>query len=275
MELSKFQLKLAEELGLLSAEGAAKAADPLTTTSAVSTDSVGLSKDIPDKFIDLMVDESTLLKNIRLFRTNKPSGDLAKLDVIGNITEQATENGTSTETRRTTTTSVPYVNKKLRAQFDITTELGEDNIEGESGISTILGSLMKAVGNDVETLAIQGDDSVGGSTDFARLQKANDGFNVLTAAGTGTHQLGVANAQISWRMLSDMIAALPTRYRGGNWKSNYRFIMSPNAKIRLMNEAQTRATGLGDGVWVGNDNLAPLGIQVMEVPLIPVTRPPS
>src|SRR5690606_27251104 len=123
------------------------------------------------------------------FRTDKPSGDIAKIDVQGYITESATENSTSTETRKHTPSSVHYQNKKIRSQFDFTTEVEEDNIEGPSGVNTILGALLKQVSNNVETLGIMGDESQGGSDDYSRLLRANDGWHVQTAAGTGTHQL--------------------------------------------------------------------------------------
>src|SRR5690606_27083216 len=122
---------------------------------------------------------------------------------------------------------------------------------GPSGVNTILGALLKQVSNNVETLGIMGDESQGGSDDYSRLLRANDGWHVQTAAGTGTHQLNAASKQISWRLLSDMVAALPTRYRR-NLQRDYRFIMSPNAVIRLLNEVQSRQTDFGDSLYTND-----------------------
>ena len=244
-----------------------KAATPITTTQITDSAGVGLKQGVPDKFIDLVVDESVFLKECRVFRTDAPAGDIAKIDVSGYITESATENGTSTETRSHTPSSVAYVVKKTRSQFDLTSETEEDNIEGAGGMTTILNALLKAVANDQETLAIMGDDSEAGSSDYARLIRTNDGFNVLTGAGTGVHQFAAGNKQVSWRMLSDMMGQLPTRYRRNI--RDYRFIMSPNVSLQLKNEAQARATGLGDGFWNNNGMLNPLGVPILEVPYLP------
>ena len=266
-KLNAFQQAIADALAKEHVEFKSKAATPITTSHITDASGVGLKQGVPDKFIDLVVDQSVFLKECRVFRTDAPAGDIAKIDISGYITETASENGTSTETRAHTPSSVPYVVKKTRSQFDITSETEEDNIEGAGGMSTILNALLKAVANDQEVLGIMGDDSEVGSSDYARLIKTNDGFNVLTASGTGVHQKNAGAKQVSWRLLSDMVGMLPTKYRRNI--RDFRFIMSPNVSLQLKNEAQSRATGLGDGFWNNNQMLNPLGIPILEVPYIP------
>ena len=82
--LSEFQL----EIG---GRDISKAADPLLTTVM---DSASLRRELADHFIDLVVDESELLKLVRVHRTDAPSGDLTKLNVNTYVTEAATENTT-------------------------------------------------------------------------------------------------------------------------------------------------------------------------------------
>jgi len=271
--LTAQQRAIAEELGILVQNSIAqtqKAATPITTTQLQDAAGVGLNQEIPSEFIDLVVDESVLLKRARGYRTRFRTGDLAKLDVQRYITESAEENGTSTETRAHTPGSVHYLNRKIRSQYDITGEAEEDNIEGPSGVNTILAALMKQVANDIETLGIEGDESVVGSDDYSRLVRSNDGWHVLTSAGTGTHIKNAGAKQVSWKLLSDMVKMLPTRYRGGNWQSRYAFVMSPNTHICLLDEFINRETGVGDAIWGGGANgLRPLGIPLVEVPLIP------
>ena len=266
--LTDYQTRLAEEMGMLRIEDARYAATPMTTTQMTDASGVGMSVEIPDRFIDLVVDESVLLKAVRVYRTSKPSGDLAKLDITGYVTESATENTTSTETRAPTPNSVHYQNMKLRSQFDFTGELEEDNIEGAGGINTYLACLTKAIANDTETLSIEGDDSDGGSTDRSRLIRANDGWHIQTGAGSGAHIQNAGGKRPSWALLNAMIMSLPTRYRGGNWKQKFKWLMSPNCAQLFATEAVSRATGLGDGTYKG-DALAPHGIAIMEVPRIP------
>ena len=274
--MSHYQWRIAQALGLdaaveqLTAHMAAKAATPVTTSQLVDANGVGLSVEVPDAFIDLVVDESELLKLVRVHRTNKPSGDIAKVTVQGPITEYAEENSAATETRAHTPGSVHFQTRKVRSLYDFTTEAEEDNIEGPSGVSTLLDALRKQVANDVETLSIEGDESQVGTDDYSRLVKANDGWNVLTGAGTGTHLVNAGNTRVSWKLLSKMVKSMPTKWRRGDWKRRFKFLCTPDVHQQLLDEAQERATGLGDGVWRGNeDNVSPLGIQVVEVPLIP------
>ncbi len=266
MQLTQYQKDLAESVGVWKEEHMEKAATPIEI--ATFSGNGGLSQDLADAFIDLVRDESVLMRSIRIHRTQSRSGEMSKLDVVGYVTEQASENATSTETRAPVNTSVPFATAKTRSQFDITGEVEEDNIEGSGGKNTILNTLVKHIRNDMETLSIEGDESVAGSSDFQRLVKTNDGFNVIASAVNGSHIQAVAGQRVSWILCKQMLMKLPTRYRTD--RSQLRWIMSANTVLELQGEAEARATGLGDLMWSANGGPpAPLGIPILEVPKIP------
>lgn len=266
--LDAYAIQLKKRLAAMTEE-VSKAATPMTSSQLGGTTTrPGIfTRDLPDAFIDLVVDESVLLKNIRLERKTEPTGEIAKIDVVGHISEQASENTTSTETRSITPSTLEYLTRKIRSQFDITTEVEEDNIEGPSGMNTMVQAMMKAISNDFETLALEGDESQGGASDYARLVKTNDGFQVLTAAGTGAHQVNAGNKRISWKLLHQMLKTLPTKFRGN--LQNFRWIASSNTVLDLLEEAESRQTGLGDLKYNSRGELTPLGIQFLEVPRLP------
>lgn len=261
----EYEQELIKQFGFDKVETAVKAAQPINTALFANTG--GLGQDLADSFIDLVVDESTLMQNISVLRTNFRSGEFTKLDVTGHVTEQASENNTSTETRKPQSTLLTYVTKKTRSQFDLTSEVIEDNIEGPSGQNTILNALLRHVRNDMETLLIEGDESVSATDDKSRLVKTNDGLNVLTSLSAGTHIVNAGNKRVSWELLRRMLIQMPTRYRRN--RSAFRWIMSSNAVLDLLQEAEQRTTNLGDLMWRSDAPPAPLGIPILEVPLMP------
>jgi len=218
-------------------------------------------------FISSVVDESVLLKNVRLHLTDSPSGNIAKLSVTGPVTRQATENTAVTETRKPTNSNVPYVTAKTTSAIDISGEVTEDNIEGPSGQTTIMNAMTAQIANDMEILAIEGDDSNSGSEDIDELLKTNDGYHVKTASGTGAHIVDAGGLRTSFKLLSTMLRAMPSKWKKDLTK--LRWIISTNAAQDLVDEWQTRATPGGD-VMIRDGVLAAVhGIQPLIIPLIP------
>ena len=262
-QLANYQSALRKALDISPKEFMSKAADPM---NLAALNAEATSFEAANAFIDLVMDESVLLKNCRVFRTSKPAGEMTKLNITTHITESASENGTSTETRRPVNTSMEYHTKKTRSQFDITGEVEEDNIEGGGGRQTILNILLKAIANDMETLSIEGNEDLVGTDDLTRLAKTNDGFHVLTGATEGAHIVTAGNKRPSWRLFTDMLKAMPTKWRGDT--SRLRWVMSPNTWLSIVEEGETKGTLLADGAWSGNVP-GPLGIPALLVPKIP------
>jgi len=241
-----------------------KAADPLLTTVM---NSASLSRELANRFIDLTVEETVLLKMVRVHRTDSSSGDITKLNVSGPITRGAGENSTFSETRRPSDSVVTYTTAKSVSGMDITGEWSEDNIEGQGGINTVVKSFTSAIGNDMETLSIEGDDSVVGADDTSQLLVINDGFHVLTASGTGTHIVGAAAKQFSYKLASDMLRAMPTKWKQNI--TNLRWMMSWDTAQSYVDEAAARGTAYGDQIRQ-TGKLPPIcGIQPEIVPKIP------
>lgn len=252
----------AEDLRVVAAK---KAADPFLTTSLHDA---ATAEDKAEAFIRLYVDESALLRAIRTEYKDAAAGTIPKLDLAGHVAEQATENNTITETRRPTTTGLDYATAKVRAAMDISAEAEEDNVAGKAtGRQALLEAFMTRLGNDEEELAIQGDSSLTSTDDTSRLLKTNDGFHVLTAIGEGAHIMSAGSTRPSTKLFMDMMDNLPTKY----WRNeaNLRWIMSPRTRLRLVRDLYDRTTDLGDQMFTAGNVLAPLGIPIIEAPLMP------
>ena len=228
---------------------------------------VSLSNEDADRFIDLVVDETALLKAIRVHRTSNPSGDLSKLNVVGPITERATENTDSGNTSEPVNTVVSFNTAKTRSAIDITGEVEEDTIEGGGVRTTIMNVMTKQIANDMEMLSIEGDDSVVGATATQRLLRTNDGFHILTAAGTGVHRVDAAGTRASYALLAEMLRSMPTKWRKN--KADLRWIISANSAEDLADEYAGRLTDLGDRARTGGTLPPVKGIEFLVIPLLP------
>lgn len=235
----------------------------------------GLKEEAANKFIDLVVNESALLQNIRVHRTDKPAGIMAKLNVTGPITYGVAEGSTPATTSKPVASSVEYVTKKTVSLIDITGEFTEDNIEGASGRSTILGMMTKQIGNDMESLALEGDEAISGSEPEDLLYKTNNGFIKLTAAGSGAHLINCGGANVGdtgMELLYTMLRSMPNKYKKD--LSKLRWIMSENTRLDLAAMLMSKGGSLG-GALAGSaftEGQLPatiLGVKPLVVPLMP------
>ena len=129
-----------------------------------------------DRFIDMMVDYSTLLKRIRIARVNRPKGEINKLDIGAIVTEGATTTSKAT-TRVPSESVITWDTEKYRSAFDLKTDFIEDNIEGTGIRDTLLNMFAKQIAIDTEMAAIEGDDTLpvgDGQTDSNNLLGVND-----------------------------------------------------------------------------------------------------
>ncbi len=242
-----------------------KAADPFLSTDLASQ---AIRQELATQYIREYVNQSALLSAVRTHITTAKSGSLAKLNISGHVVEEATENNTASETRKPTTDGIDYLCKKYRASMDLTGELAEDNIEGDSGRAAFKDAFMTAIANDTETLAIEGDSSITGTTDSDRLLKTNDGWNTLFSSTNGVHVVDAGGKRISYKLLVLALQNLPVKY----WRklNEYRWFVSPRTVLDYGENLQSRTTALGDGMTAGPMNPpSPEGIQWLRLPLFP------
>lgn len=223
-----------------------------------------------DRFIDLLVDTSVLLKNIRRAKKDHAKGDLNKLDLGTIVTEGANATSkarTSTPTERVTS----YDMVKYRSAFDLRTDFLEDNLERGAVRDKILGMFTKAMSIDAEMASIEGDDDlpVGDSqTAENNLLGVNDGFQKILLANVPANQIIDCNGRApSPQLYYDMKRRIPARYRIA--KPTYRWIVPSGPKDKWALDWQTRQTIGGDAALRDGEAPGPWGIPMLEVPLFP------
>jgi len=241
-----------------------------------------------NRFIDYMWDATVLTKAARTIRMKSDTVEIDKVNVGQRILRSASQ--ASPRNYTTGDSGAPIMNadayfskvslttKKLRLDWELSSETLEDNIEGTDLEDHIARMMATQAGNDVEDLLLAGDT---GSSDS--LLVAFDGFSKLAKAGG--YVVNAYNSTLGMGVFNQAIKSLPRKYK--QRRNQLRFFTSSNlVQDYLYNLAiNTNATNFGtpfdiaSGVIRGdvaaNDGAAgqmtpfAFGIPVISVPLMP------
>jgi hypothetical protein len=229
-----------------------------------------LNRQQSNRFIDLVVDTSVLLKNVRTVKVDAPKGEINKLDLGQVVTEGAnttSSNTTTTPTERT----VEYDTEKYRSAFDLKTDFIEDNIEGTGARDTIINMFTKAISNDTELAAISSDNSLVTGDAQSRtnnLLGVNDGFTKILLANTPSGQIIDCTGRApSKKLFYDMKRRIPKKYRVA--KPAYRWLVSSGVFDKWSYDWSGRETPGGDSALANGQSPGPFGINMIEIPLMP------
>jgi len=248
-------------------------------TTEVGADGGGLLKpEQSNRFIDYMFDATILTRAARTIRMRSDTAEIDKVGVGERLMVVATEGETTGQTDRGATfTKVSLTTKKLRLDWELSSESLEDSIEGPDLEDHIARLMATQAGNDVEDLAINGDTALTSNN----LLKAFDGFRQL--ALDGAHVVDAAGAGISKAVFNNALKAMPRKYK--QRRNQLRFFTGSNlVQDYLYNLTTVGSTpeDIASSILRGNPAApdgAPggvipfaFGIPVVEVPLIDETR---
>lgn len=227
-----------------------------------------------DAFIDLLTDNSRLLKDIPVVRTDKCKGQIPRLDVTGPVSSGACATSCPVE-NGIEDSYLTYDMVKYRSDFSIKHDFLECSRLGMGATDTIVNMFRKQINNDREMAAIEGDETLttGDHQDrYNNLLGVNDGFIALACACTPTCQIiDAAGAGPSPQLFHEMRKVLPPRYRG--MRDSYRYIVGPQVFDWWSYNRSQRPTDFGDRA-LATDNGGPMwGINMYEVPLWPENLP--
>ena len=256
------------------------------TTSVVGNASGGLlNAEQANRFLDFVVDQSVLMQNSRVVRMRASSMDIDKLSVGTRLMQKATEATNDGSNAAVTFSKVSLSSVKLRLDWEISTESLEDNIEGASLEDHIAQVMARQTANDLDDLLINGNTSSSNG-----LLKALDGFVKLAlASGTTVDEAG---DNVSRSVFDRVLRNLPNKYL--QRRNELRFFTgpgvvqdaiyslgNPNSATEATAGAPSPGSTTGDLAFLqgamranggaGSTGLAPFGIPLVEVPLMPET----
>lgn len=229
-----------------------------------------LNRQQADRFIDLLVDTSVLLKVMRREKKDHPKGEINKLD-LGTIVTEGANSTSKARTSVPTESVVTYDMVKYRAAFDLRKDFLEDNIEKEGVRDKVLNMFTKAMSIDAEMAAVEGDDDLpvgDGQTAENNLLGANDGLQKILLANVPADQIINADgAAPSAQLYYKMRRAIPARYRVA--KPSYRWIAPSGPMDKWSKDWSARETQGGDRALATAEAPGPWGVPMLEVPLFP------
>lgn len=254
------------------------------TTSVVGNDSGGLLKpEQSNRFLDFVIDQSVLMQNARVVRMRSPQMEIDKASVGTRLLAKATEATDTGSNAAVTFTKVSLSTVKLRLDWALSTESLEDNIEGNSLEDHIAQMMARQTANDMDDLFINGNTSSGNS-----LLKALDGFVKLAKASANVVDEGGNN--VSRSTYDRVLRNLPTKYLqrrnelrffsgSGVVQDTIYSLGNPNSATAATAGAPAPMSQVGEVAFLqgsmranggpGSTGLAPFGIPLLEVPLMP------
>ena len=231
------------------------------------------------RFLDYMFDATVIGKVARTVRMKADTTEIDRMGVGEKLMKLATEADNTAENAAVTFSKISLSTKKLRLDWELSTESLEDNIEGPDLEDHIARLMATQAGNDIEDVILNGNTAL--SSDA--LYKAFDG--VVKIAKANGHVVDAGGDTISRAVFNDALKALPRKYKqrrtdlrflsGSNLIQDYLYNTSQN--IQNVNP-QDIASGIirGEVAPVSGPAgyVAPyaFGIPIVEVPLLPETQ---
>ena len=227
------------------------------------------------QFIDYVWDGTVLAKDGRRVTMRANTMELEKVNVGERVIRAANQGDATYTNAGATFSKVELTTKKIRLDWEVSSEALEDNVEGAALEDHLVRLMTNAFANDIEDLAINGDGTTG---DFLSIM---EGFHHLETGNGDAHEYAatVSDNEFTPEILQGVINALPRKYRA--LKSGLKFYAGTDAFQGIV-----KANGTGSSnIWTenyrnsylaGTDQVIGearttrvLGIPVMEVPYYP------
>lgn len=237
-----------------------------------------LNPEQANRFIDYMWDATVLGSQVRTIRMRSTEQEIDKVGVGERLMRVATEAVDDGVNAGAVFTKISLTTKKLRLDWELSTESLEDNLEGEALEDHIARLMATQAGNDLEDVAINGDTAK--TTD--PLLKAFDGWRKLALAGG--HVIDHAGGAFNRAAANKALKAMPRKYMqrrnglkffvGSNLIQDYLYglTQTDGALISLENVAEgVTRNGVRTEGPAGFQSLPIFGIPTQEVPLFDET----
>jgi hypothetical protein len=256
------------------------AADPTTGIHVGSEGKGGLlNPEQSARFLDYMFDATVVGKLARTVRMRADTTEIDRIGVGEKLMKLAAEAENTGSNSAVQFSKISLTTKKLRLDWELSTESLEDNIEGADLEDHIARLMATQAGNDLEDVVLNGDTSL--SSD--NLYKAFDG--IVKIAKANGHVVDADGDAVSRAVFNNALKAMPRKYKqrrpdlrflsGSNLIQDYLYSTSQN--IQNVNPQDIAASIIrGDTAGLGGPAgfTAPFafGIPIVEVPLLKETQ---
>ena len=227
------------------------------------------------RFLDYMFDATVIGKVARTVRMKADTTEIDRMSVGEKLVKLASEGENTGANSGVTFSKISLTTKKLRMDWELSTESLEDNIEGADLEDHIARMMATQAGNDIEDVILNGDTSLTGDA----LYKSFDG--VVKKAKASGRVVDAAGAEVSREVFNKALKAMPRKYK--QRRGDLRFLAGSNLiqDFLYKNSIGTNQTIPQDiASSVIRGGVAPLGgpagyvapfafgIPIIEVPLL-------
>ena len=229
------------------------------------------------RFLDYMFDATVIGKVARTVRMRADTTEIDRMSVGEKLMKLATEGDDTAANSAVTFSKISLTTKKLRLDWELSTESLEDNIEGPDLEDHIARMMATQAGNDIEDVVLNGNTAL--SSDA--LYKSFDG--VVKKAKQYGHVVDAGGAGVSRAVFNSALEALPRKYK--QRRADLRFLAGSNLiqDFLYANSIGTNNTIPQDiaSSVIRGQGVQPLGgpagyvapfafgIPIVEVPLLP------
>jgi hypothetical protein len=231
------------------------------------------------RFLDYMFDATVIGKVARTVRMKSDTAEIDRMSVGEKLMKLATEADNTAANSGVTFSKISLTTKKLRMDWELSTESLEDNIEGADLEDHIARLMATQAGNDIEDVLLNGDTTLTGDA----LYKSFDG--VVKKAKASGRVVDAAGAAVSREVFNKALKAMPRKYK--QRRGDLRFLAGSNLiqdflYANSIGTNQTIPQDIASSVIRGG--VAPLGgpagyvapfafgIPIVEVPLLSETQ---
>ena len=195
------------------------------------------------RFIDYVWDATVLAKDGRRVTMRANTMELEKVNVGERVIRAAAQAQPDFTNAGATFSKVELTTKKIRLDWEVSTEALEDNIEGGALEDHLVRLMTNAFANDIEDLAINGTGT--GSNPFLSIM---EGFVNKVTDGSDAHEAAVTVSNNEWtpNVMQDIILAMPRKYRA--LKSNLKFYAGTDAFQGIVKNNGTLADAIAEAV---------------------------
>ena len=172
------------------------------------------------RFLDYMFDATVIGKVARTVRMKSDTAEIDRMSVGEKLMKLATEGDNDAANNAVTFSKISLTTKKLRMDWELSTESLEDNIEGADLEDHIARLMATQAGNDIEDVILNGDVSLTGDA----LYKSFDG--VVKKAKASGRVVDAAGAEVSREVFNKALKAMPRKYK--QRRGDLRFLAGSN-----------------------------------------------
>ena len=231
------------------------------------------------RFLDYMFDATVIGKVARTVRMKSDTAEIDRMSVGEKLMKLASEADNTAVNSGVTFSKISLTTKKLRMDWELSTESLEDNIEGADLEDHIARLMATQAGNDIEDVILNGNTALTGDA----LYKSFDG--VVKKAKASGRVVDANGAGVSREVFNKALKAMPRKYK--QRRGDLRFLAGSNLiqdflYANSIGTNQTIPQDIASSVIRGG--VAPLGgpagyvapfafgIPIVEVPLLPETQ---